>query len=154
MGNDVIKMWWVVGWQENIQAQLRHFQRRCFLIAPFAASGLLQLCWMNSSLNSCFRSFNTFVHSSFCINAMLTKFLILSDDEKKLITEVFVNAIDSLSDEDKKLPQVRKIDVYRMTDHWHYALLAPGLEIVMEGLYITDIHFVGSDNYCRNICDV
>ncbi len=30
-----------------------------------------------------------------------------SDDEKKVIRKVFVNAIDSLSDDDKLLPQVR-----------------------------------------------
>ena len=29
-----------------------------------------------------------------------------SDEEKKLVEEVFNNAIDCLSDEDKKLPQV------------------------------------------------
>lgn len=30
-----------------------------------------------------------------------------SEEEKKLVEEVFNNAIDSLSDEDKKLPQVQ-----------------------------------------------
>lgn len=30
------------------------------------------------------------------------------DEEKKLVEEVFSNAIDCLSDEDKKLPQVRR----------------------------------------------
>ena len=31
----------------------------------------------------------------------------MSEEEKKLVEEVFNNAIDCLSDEDKKLPQVR-----------------------------------------------
>jgi ATP-dependent RNA helicase DOB1 len=30
----------------------------------------------------------------------------VSEDEKKLVEEVFNNAIDSLSEEDKQLPQV------------------------------------------------
>ena len=30
----------------------------------------------------------------------------LTDEEKKLVNDVFSNAIDCLSDEDKKLPQV------------------------------------------------
>ena len=30
----------------------------------------------------------------------------MTEEEKKLVEEVFNNAIDSLSDEDKKLPQV------------------------------------------------
>jgi hypothetical protein len=33
----------------------------------------------------------------------------LPDDEKKLIAQIFRNAIDSLSDDDKKLPQVENI---------------------------------------------
>jgi ATP-dependent RNA helicase DOB1 len=33
----------------------------------------------------------------------------LPDDEKKLIAQIFSNAIDSLSDDDKKLPQVENI---------------------------------------------
>lgn len=32
----------------------------------------------------------------------------LAEEEKTLAEEVFVNAIDALSDEDKKLPQVWK----------------------------------------------
>lgn len=32
-----------------------------------------------------------------------------SEDEKKLVSEVFHNAIDSLSEDDKKLPQVESI---------------------------------------------
>lgn len=32
----------------------------------------------------------------------------VSDDEKRLVEEVFNNAVDCLSDEDKKLPQVRQ----------------------------------------------
>lgn len=31
-----------------------------------------------------------------------------ADDEKRLVEEVFNNAVDCLSDEDKKLPQVRR----------------------------------------------
>jgi ATP-dependent RNA helicase DOB1 len=31
-----------------------------------------------------------------------------NDDEKKMIAQIFSNAIDSLSDDDKKLPQVSK----------------------------------------------
>ena len=31
-----------------------------------------------------------------------------NDDEKKMIAQIFSNAIDSLSDDDKKLPQVRR----------------------------------------------
>lgn len=33
--------------------------------------------------------------------------LFVPDDEKRLVEEVFNNAVDCLSDEDKKLPQVR-----------------------------------------------
>lgn len=40
--------------------------------------------------------------SSFCNNLKIA-FL---DEEKKMVEEVFNNAIDCLSDEDKKLPQV------------------------------------------------
>ena len=32
--------------------------------------------------------------------------VIVSDEEKELVQEVFNNAIDALSDDDKKLPQV------------------------------------------------
>jgi superfamily II RNA helicase len=34
-----------------------------------------------------------------------------NDDEKKLVNSVFWNAVDSLSDDDKKLPQVLSIFV-------------------------------------------
>lgn len=34
--------------------------------------------------------------------------MFVSDDEKRLVEEVFNNAVDCLSDEDKKLPQVRR----------------------------------------------
>lgn len=34
-------------------------------------------------------------------------FTMFADDEKRLVEEVFNNAVDCLSDEDKKLPQVR-----------------------------------------------
>ena len=36
-----------------------------------------------------------------------TKFLLFSAEEKKLVNDVFSNAIDCLSDEDKMLPQVK-----------------------------------------------
>lgn len=36
----------------------------------------------------------------------LCLFNFLLDEEKKMVEEVFSNAIDCLSDEDKKLPQV------------------------------------------------
>lgn len=35
-------------------------------------------------------------------------YIYISDAEKKLVEEVFHNAIDSLSDDDKKLPHVLK----------------------------------------------
>lgn len=35
-------------------------------------------------------------------------YLFVPDDEKRLVEEVFNNAVDCLSDEDKKLPQVRR----------------------------------------------
>lgn len=35
-------------------------------------------------------------------------FTMFADDEKRLVEEVFNNAVDCLSDEDKKLPQVRR----------------------------------------------
>lgn len=33
--------------------------------------------------------------------------MFVAEDEKRLVEEVFNNAVDCLSDEDKKLPQVR-----------------------------------------------
>ena len=39
----------------------------------------------------------------------LSKLDFTSADEKKLIEQVFVNAIDSLNDDDKKLPQVNSV---------------------------------------------
>jgi hypothetical protein len=43
----------------------------------------------------------------------LQSFLI-SDEEKTLVSEVFNNAMDALSEEDKKLPQVRLIPRIRI----------------------------------------
>ena len=40
-----------------------------------------------------------------CILAAIW-YLTLSDEEKKLVEEVFNNAMECLSDEDRKLPQV------------------------------------------------
>lgn len=34
--------------------------------------------------------------------------MFVAEDEKRLVEEVFNNAVDCLSDEDKKLPQVRR----------------------------------------------
>lgn len=39
---------------------------------------------------------------------MLRNALFVPDDEKRLVEEVFSNAVDCLSDEDKKLPQVSR----------------------------------------------
>lgn len=41
-----------------------------------------------------------------CAFAQIMKLDLNSDDEKKLVDGVFWNAMDSLSDDDKKLPQV------------------------------------------------
>ena len=48
-----------------------------------------------------------FVFSSFVPVTLIFLFcLFIPDEEKNLVEEVFNNAIDALSDEDKKLPQV------------------------------------------------
>jgi ATP-dependent RNA helicase DOB1 len=39
----------------------------------------------------------------------MSKLDFTSDDEKKLVQQIFENAIDSLSEEDKRLPQVENI---------------------------------------------
>lgn len=55
--------------------------------------------------------------------------LFVPDDEKHLVEEVFNNAVDCLSDEDKKLPQVRRAGlshtVFFLTIH---VVLAPASE--------------------------
>lgn len=38
--------------------------------------------------------------------------LFVPDDEKRLVEEVFSNAVDCLSDEDKKLPQVKRTHLF------------------------------------------
>lgn len=67
----------------------------------------------------CTTSIVTFYRSQNVIIALFTQLINLldfviklqiafSDEEKKMVEEVFNNAIDCLSDEDKKLPQVRE----------------------------------------------
>ena len=56
--------------------------------------------------------------------------------EKDLVEEVFVNAIDSLSDDDKKLPQVEKIlPILKRGIGIHHGGLLPILKEVIEILF-------------------
>lgn len=53
----------------------------------------------------------------------VTCVFVCTDDEKKLVEEVFSNAIDCLSDEDKKLPQVRTSACSHTHTHTHRAVI-------------------------------
>lgn len=44
--------------------------------------------------------------------------LFVPDDEKRLVEEVFNNAVDCLSEEDRKLPQVKETGMYHMLYHF------------------------------------
>lgn len=58
------------------------------------------------------------------------------DDEKKLVESVFNNAIDSLSDDDKKLPQVESVlPLLKRGIGIHHSGLLPILKEVIEILF-------------------
>jgi ATP-dependent RNA helicase DOB1 len=58
------------------------------------------------------------------------------DEEKKLVEEVFVNAIDSLSDDDKKLPQVEHmLPLLKRGIGIHHGGLLPIVKEVIEILF-------------------
>jgi ATP-dependent RNA helicase DOB1 len=66
----------------------------------------------------------------------LAKLDFSSEDEKKLIGQIFVNAIDSLSDDDKKLPQVQNIlPLLKRGIGIHHSGLLPILKEVVEILF-------------------
>eukprot|EP01048_Picozoa_sp_COSAG05_P010045 COSAG05_NODE_864_length_6891_cov_387.780330_5_plen_135_part_00 len=44
-----------------------------------------------------------------CCNVQMTKLDFNTDDEKALVEQVFTNAIDSLSEDDRRLPQIEHI---------------------------------------------
>jgi superfamily II RNA helicase len=53
--------------------------------------------------------------NKFSIELTLNQYPLFIDEEKELVQEVFNNAIDALSDEDKKLPQVSQGHVLMYT---------------------------------------
>ena len=62
--------------------------------------------------------------------------LIISEEEKGLVDEVFNNAIDALSDEDKKLPQVEAVlPLLRKGIGIHHGGLLPLLKETIEILF-------------------
>lgn len=66
----------------------------------------------------------------------MTKLDFNSDDEKKLVEEVFNNAIDCLSDEDKKLPQVENVlPLLKRGVGIHHGGLLPILKETIEILF-------------------
>ncbi|XP_043919863.1 exosome RNA helicase MTR4 [Protopterus annectens] len=66
----------------------------------------------------------------------MTKLDFNSDDEKKLVEEVFNNAIDCLSDEDKKLPQVEHVlPLLKRGVGIHHGGLLPILKETIEILF-------------------
>ncbi|XP_078472803.1 LOW QUALITY PROTEIN: exosome RNA helicase MTR4-like, partial [Lampetra planeri] len=66
----------------------------------------------------------------------MTKLDFNTDDEKKLVDEVFTNAIDCLSDEDKKLPQVEHVlPLLRRGIGIHHGGLLPILKETIEILF-------------------
>jgi ATP-dependent RNA helicase DOB1 len=59
-----------------------------------------------------------------------------NDDEKKLVNSVFWNAVDSLSDDDKKLPQVSQLlPLLKRGIGIHHSGLLPVLKEVIEILF-------------------
>lgn len=66
----------------------------------------------------------------------MSKLDLNTDDEKKLVESVFFNAIDSLSDDDKKLPQVEHIlPLLKRGIGIHHGGLLPILKEVIEILF-------------------
>eukprot|EP00906_Rhabdomonas_costata_P008407 RCo011986 len=66
----------------------------------------------------------------------LSKLDLNDDEEKKLVVEVFTNAIDALSEEDKKLPQVEHIQpLLKRGIGIHHSGLLPILKEVIEILF-------------------
>ena len=60
----------------------------------------------------------------------------IEDEEKSLVDEVFNNAIDALSDEDKKLPQVEHVlPLLRKGIGIHHGGLLPLLKETIEILF-------------------
>ena len=65
-----------------------------------------------------------------------TSFLSLSEDEKHLVEEVFNNAIDLLSDEDKKLPQINTVlPLLKKGVGIHHSGLLPIIKETIEILF-------------------
>jgi ATP-dependent RNA helicase DOB1 len=90
----------------------------------------------------------------------MSKLDLNSDDEKALVEEVFNNAIDSLGDEDKKLPQVENLlPLLKRGIGLHHSGLLPILKevcFVLQSEYILgfdiefDYHFVYFFNFFWN----
>lgn len=58
------------------------------------------------------------------------------EEEKKLVQDVFTNAIDSLSEDDKKLPQVESVlPLLKRGVGIHHSGLLPILKEVIEILF-------------------
>ncbi|KAF3848568.1 hypothetical protein F7725_015065 [Dissostichus mawsoni] len=70
---------------------------------------------------------------------MFNKCFFVADEEKRLVEEVFSNAIDCLSDEDKKLPQVRRrehvLPLLKRGIGIHHGGLLPILKETIEILF-------------------
>jgi ATP-dependent RNA helicase DOB1 len=86
----------------------------------------------------------------------------VSDEEKKLVEEVFNNAIDSLSDEDKQLPQVSHLlPLLKKGIGIHHSGLLPLLKETIEILFHEGLikvgiwyskTFIGSCLYMKATC--
>lgn len=70
--------------------------------------------------------------------------MIFSGDEKKLVSEVFTNAIDSLSEEDRTLPQVEAVlPLLKRGIGIHHGGLLPILKETIEILFSEGLIKVG-----------
>lgn len=69
----------------------------------------------------------------------MTKLDFNTDEEKKMVEEVFSNAIDCLSDEDKKLPQVEHVlPLLKRGIGIHHGGLLPILKEIIEISFLKD----------------
>ena len=77
-----------------------------------------------------------FSHNFLLSCFILKRLFLFLDEEKKLVEDVFNNAIDSLSDEDKTLPQVEHVlPLLKKGIGIHHSGLLPLLKETIEILF-------------------
>ena len=77
-----------------------------------------------------------FAPAALAIKRILSLCVVTVDDEKRLVEEVFTNAIDLLSDEDKKLPQINTVlPLLKKGVGIHHSGLLPIIKETIEILF-------------------